>query len=47
MFFSPRAGYRQWTLSVPFGLRFLLVKEPKLLRRVERRCRSPSSSARY
>ena len=33
----PRVAFRQWTLSVPFGLRFLLVKEPKLLRRVERR----------
>src|SRR5438045_1950438 len=33
----PRVGFRQWTLSVPFALRFLLVKEPKLLRRVERR----------
>ena len=33
----PRVAFRQWTLSVPFGLRFLLVKEPKLLRKVERR----------
>jgi hypothetical protein len=33
----PRVGFRQWTLSVPFGLRFLMVKEPKLLRKVERR----------
>ena len=33
----PRVAFRQWTLSVPFGLRFLLMKEPKLLRRVERR----------
>ena len=29
--------FRQWTLSVPFALRFLLMKEPKLLRKVERR----------
>jgi hypothetical protein len=33
----PRVPFRQWTLAVPFGLRFLLVKEPKLLRLVERR----------
>ncbi len=33
----PRVGFRQWTLSVPFALRFLLVKEPKLLRKLERR----------
>ena len=33
----PRVAFRQWTLSVPFARRFLLVKEPKLLRRVERR----------
>ncbi len=33
----PCVGLRQWTLSVPFALRFLLVKEPKLLRRLERR----------
>jgi hypothetical protein len=33
----PRVAFRQWTLSVPFALRFLLVKEPKLLRKVERR----------
>jgi hypothetical protein len=33
----PRVGYRQWTLSIRFALRFLLVKEPKLLRKVERR----------
>jgi hypothetical protein len=33
----PKVAFRQWTLSVPFALRFLLVKEPKLLRRVERR----------
>lgn len=33
----PRVGFRQWTLSMPFALRFLLVKEPKLLRKVERR----------
>lgn len=30
-------AFRQWTLSVPFALRFLLVKEPRLLRKVERR----------
>ncbi|MBL8953684.1 MAG: transposase zinc-binding domain-containing protein [Myxococcaceae bacterium] len=33
----PHVPYRQWTLALPFGLRFLLVKEPKLLRLVERR----------
>jgi len=33
----PHVAFRQWTLSVPFALRFLLVKEPKLLRKVERR----------
>jgi hypothetical protein len=33
----PKVAFRQWTLSVPFALRFLLVKEPKLLRKVERR----------
>ncbi len=33
----PQVAFRQWTLSVPFALRFLLVKEPKLLRKVERR----------
>jgi hypothetical protein len=32
----PGVTYRQWTLSVPFALRFTLVKEPKLLRVVER-----------
>lgn len=33
----PTVPFRQWTLSVPFALRFVLVKEPKLLRKVERR----------
>jgi len=33
----PKVAFRQWTVTVPFALRFLLVKEPKLLRKVERR----------
>jgi hypothetical protein len=33
----PRVPFRQWTVTVPFAVRFLLVKEPKLLRKVERR----------
>jgi hypothetical protein len=32
----PRVAFRQWTLSLPFALRFAVVKEPKLLRAVER-----------
>jgi len=32
----PEVGYRQWTLSLPRALNFLVVKEVKLLRRVER-----------
>jgi hypothetical protein len=33
----PWVGYRQWTLSVPYALRWAVVKRPKLLKRVERR----------
>ena len=32
----PRIAYRQWTLSLPFALRWPVVKEPKLLRALER-----------
>jgi ribosomal protein S27E len=32
----PQVAYRQWTLSLPGALRWLVVKEPKLLRAVER-----------
>ena len=32
----PRVRYRQWTLSLPFALRWPVVKEPKLLRVLER-----------
>ena len=32
----PQIPYRQWTLSLPFALRFTVVKEPKLLRVLER-----------
>lgn len=32
----PKVGFRQWTLSLPFALRWPVVKEPKLLRAVER-----------
>lgn len=32
----PKVGFRQWTLSLPFALRWPVVKEPKLLRVVER-----------
>ena len=32
----PEVAYRQWTLSLPFALRWPVVKEPKLLRAVER-----------
>ena len=31
----PRVDHRQWTLSLPFTLRFLVVKKPKLLKRLE------------
>jgi hypothetical protein len=33
----PTVGYRQWTLSLPRGLRWPAVKTPRLLKRVERR----------
>jgi hypothetical protein len=33
----PEVAYRQWTLSVPFALRWTLVKNPRLLRHVGRR----------
>jgi len=32
----PEVGYRQWTLALPRALNFAVVKEVKLLRRVER-----------
>ena len=32
----PKVGYRQWTLSLPFALRWPVVKQPKLLRVLER-----------
>lgn len=32
----PKVGFRQWTLSLPFALRWPVVKEPKLLRALER-----------
>ncbi len=32
----PEVGYRQWTLSLPHSLRWVVVKDAKLLRRVER-----------
>ena len=31
----PRVDHRQWTLSLPFTLRFLVVKKPKLLKRLD------------
>ena len=31
----PRVGHRQWTLSLPFTLRFQVVKKPQLLKRLE------------
>jgi len=31
----PHVGHRQWTLSLPFALRFLVVKRPVLLKRLE------------
>jgi len=33
----PKVGYRQWTLSLPWALRWPVVKTPRLLRAVERR----------
>jgi hypothetical protein len=33
----PRVGYRQWTLTLPRGLRWVVLKEPGLVRAVERR----------
>lgn len=32
----PKVGFRQWTLSLPFALRWPVVKEPFLLRALER-----------
>jgi hypothetical protein len=32
----PKAPYRQWTLSFPFRLRWVLVKTPRLLARLQR-----------
>ena len=32
----PKVAYRQWTLSLPFALRWPVVKQPKLLRVLER-----------
>ena len=31
----PHVGHRQWTLSLPFTLRFQVVKQPVLLKRLE------------
>ena len=31
----PRVAHRQWTLSVPFKVRFNIVKQPRLLKRLE------------
>ena len=31
----PRVAHRQWTLSLPFRARFPVVKQPKLLKRLE------------
>ena len=31
----PRVAHRQWTLSLPFAVRFQVVKRPKLLKRLE------------
>ncbi|MCC6338199.1 MAG: hypothetical protein IT380_29925 [Myxococcales bacterium] len=31
----PRVAHRQWTLSLPMGLRFHVVKQPALLKRLE------------
>jgi hypothetical protein len=33
----PQVRHRQWTLSLPFSLRFVVVKRPVLLKRLERR----------
>jgi hypothetical protein len=31
----PHVGHQQWTLSLPFTLRFTVVKKPQLLKRLE------------
>ena len=31
----PRVAHRQWTLSLPFSVRFNVVKKPQLLKRLE------------
>ena len=31
----PRVAHRQWTLSLPFSMRFAVVKEPALLKKLE------------
>lgn len=31
----PRVAHRQWTLSLPFSVRFTVVKKPRLLKRLE------------
>ena len=31
----PRVAHRQWTLSLPFSVRFDVVKKPRLLKRLE------------
>ena len=31
----PRVAHRQWTLSLPFRVRFEVVKRPQLLKRLE------------
>jgi hypothetical protein len=33
----PRIAHRQWTLSLPFAVRFNVVKKPRLLKRLELR----------
>ena len=33
----PRVNHRQWTLSLPFPVRLAVVKQPKLLKGIERR----------
>lgn len=33
----PRVRHRQWTVSLPFSLRFLMLKRPRLLRALEAR----------
>ena len=37
----PQVGHRQWTLSLPFTLRFTVVKKPQLLKRLEVRLVQP------